>query len=193
MNFIPTKIEDLIVIEPKVYTDDRGYFYETYKKRELESYLGYTVNFFQGNESKSTFGVLRGLHFQAPPYAQTKLVRVIQGSVLDVAVDIRKGSKTYGQHITVELSEYNKRQLFIPKGFAHGFVVLSDEAIFSYQVDNYYNKESEGGILFNSSELNVNWQIETKNLKLSSKDKLLSNFKDFTSPFSITEKYYESF
>lgn len=193
MNFIPTKIEDLIVIEPKVYTDDRGYFYETYKKRELESYLGYTVNFIQGNESKSTFGVLRGLHFQAPPYAQTKLVRVIQGSVLDVAVDIRKGSKTYGQHITVELSEYNKRQLFIPKGFAHGFVVLSDEAIFSYQVDNYYNKESEGGILFNSSELNVNWQIETKNLKLSSKDKLLSNFKDFTSPFSITEKYYESF
>ena len=193
MNFMPTKIEDLIVIEPKVYTDDRGYFYETYKKRELESYLGYTVNFIQGNESKSTFGVLRGLHFQAPPYAQTKLVRVIQGSVLDVAVDIRKGSKTYGQHITVELSEYNKRQLFIPKGFAHGFVVLSDEAIFSYQVDNYYNKESEGGILFNSSELNVNWQIETKNLKLSSKDKLLSNFKDFTSPFSITEKYYESF
>ena len=193
MNFIPTKIEDLIVIEPKVYTDDRGYFYETYKKRELESYLGYTVNFIQGNESKSTFGVLRGLHFQAPPYAQTKLVRVIQGSVLDVAVDIRKGSKTYGQHITTELSEYNKRQLFIPKGFAHGFVVLSDEAIFSYQVDNYYNKESEGGILFNSSELNVNWQIETKNLKLSSKDKLLSSFKDFTSPFSITEKYYESF
>ena len=193
MNFIPTKIEDLIVIEPKVYTDDRGYFYETYKKRELESYLGYTVKFIQGNESKSTFGVLRGLHFQAPPYAQTKLVRVIQGSVLDVAVDIRKGSKTYGQHITVELSEYNKRQLFIPKGFAHGFVVLSDEAIFSYQVDNYYNKESEGGILFNSSELNVNWQIETKNLKLSPKDKLLSNFKDFTSPFSITEKYYESF
>lgn len=188
MNFMRTEIEDLIVIEPKVYTDDRGYFYETYKKRELESYLGYTVNFIQGNESKSTFGVLRGLHFQAPPYAQTKLVRVIQGSVLDVAVDIRKGSKTYGQHITVELSEYNKRQLFIPKGFAHGFVVLSDEAIFSYQVDNYYNKESEGGILFNSSELNVNWQIETKNLKLSSKDKLLSNFKDFTSPFSITEK-----
>ena len=193
MNFIPTKIEDLIVIEPKVYTDDRGYFYETYKKRELESYLGYTVNFIQGNESKSTFGVLRGLHFQAPPYAQTKLVRVIQGSVLDVAVDIRKGSKTYGQHVALELSEYNKRQLFIPKGFAHGFVVLSDEAIFSYQVDNYYNKESEGGILFNSSELNVNWQIETKNLKLSSKDKLLSNFKDFTTPFSITEKYYESF
>jgi len=193
MNFIPTKIEDLIVIEPKVYTDDRGYFYETYKKRELESYLGYAVNFIQGNESKSTFGVLRGLHFQAPPYAQTKLVRVIQGSVLDVAVDIRKGSKTYGQHVALELSEYNKRQLFIPRGFAHGFAVLSDEAIFSYQVDNYYNKESEGGILFNSSELNVNWQIETKNLKLSPKDKLLSNFKDFTSPFSITEQYYESF
>ncbi len=193
MNFMRTEIEDLIVIEPKVYTDDRGYFYENYKKRELESYLGYAVNFIQGNESKSTFGVLRGLHFQAPPYAQTKLVRVIQGSVLDVAVDIRKGSKTYGQHVATELSEYNKRQLFIPKGFAHGFVVLSDEAIFSYQVDNYYNKESEGGILFNSSELNVNWQIETKNLKLSPKDKILPNFKDFTSPFSITEQYYESF
>ena len=193
MNFIRTEIEDVIIVEPKVYTDDRGYFYETYKKGELESFLGYSVNFIQGNESKSTFGVLRGFHFQAPPFAQTKLVRVIQGSVLDVAVDIRNGSKTYGKHVAVELSEYNKMQLFIPRGFAHGFVVLSDEAIFSYQVDNYYNKESEGGILFNSSELDVNWQIETKNFKLSSKDEILSNFKDLTSPFSITEKYYESF
>lgn len=192
MNFIRTEIEDVIIIEPKVYTDDRGYFYETYKKEELESFLGYSVNFIQGNESKSTFGVLRGLHFQAPPFAQTKLVRAIQGSVLDVAVDIRKGSKTYGKHVAVELSEYNKRQLYIPRGFAHGFVVLEDEAIFSYQVDNYYNKESEGGILFNAPELDVNWQIETKNVKLSPKDEILPNIKDFTSPFFITEKYYES-
>lgn len=192
MKFIRTDIEDAVIVEPKVFNDDRGYFYENYKKKELDSFLGYKVDFIQANESKSTLGVVRGLHFQAPPFAQTKLVRVIKGSVLDIAVDIRKGSKTYGKFVAIELNEENKRQLFIPKGFAHGFVVLSDEAIFAYKVDNYYDKSSEGGIRFNSPELNIDWRLDLDALKLSSKDHVLPSLSEFNSPFSIKDNYYES-
>jgi len=142
MKFSRAEISDVIIIEPKVFSDERGYFFESFKQNELNEFLGYDVNFCQDNESKSSYGVLRGLHYQEPPFAQSKLVRIIQGSVLDVAVDIRQDSPTFGKHIAIELSEENKRQLFIPKGFAHGFVVLSENAIFSYKVDNYYNGES---------------------------------------------------
>lgn len=192
MKFIRTDIDDVIIVEPKVFNDDRGYFYENYKKTELDSFLGYKVDFIQGNESKSTSGVVRGLHFQAPPFAQTKLVRVIKGSVLDIAVDIRKGSETYGKFVAIELNEVNKRQLFIPRGFAHGFVVLSEEAIFAYKVDNYYDKSSEGGIRFNSPELNIDWKMDLDALKLSSKDHVLPSLSEFNSPFSINDNYFES-
>ena len=192
MKFIRTDIEDAVIVEPKVFNDDRGYFYENYKKKELDSFLGYKVDFIQANESKSTLGVVRGLHFQAPPFAQTKLVRVIKGSVLDIAVDIRKGSETYGNFVAIELNEVNKRQLFIPRGFAHGFVVLSEEAIFAYKVDNYYDKSSEGGIRFNSPELNIDWRMDLDALKLSSKDHVLPSLSEFNSPFSINDNYYES-
>lgn len=192
MKFTRTKIQEVIIIEPKLFSDDRGYFYESYKKTELDSFLNFSVNFIQDNESKSNKGVVRGLHFQAPPFAQTKLVRVIKGSVLDIAVDIRNGSKTYGEFVAVELNESNKKQLFIPRGFAHGFVVLSDEAIFAYKVDNHYNKESEGGIRFNSPELEIDWKIEFDKLKLSPKDIVLPSFSEFISPFNITEDLYGS-
>ena len=170
MKFIKTDIEDVVIIEPKVFEDDRGYFVETFRKDKLEEFLGYRVNFVQDNESKSTFGVLRGLHYQLPPFAQTKLVRVISGRVLDVAVDIRKGSPTFGKHIAVELSSKNKRQLFIPRGFAHGFLVLSSEAIFSYKVDNYYSPSFDRGILYSDESLGIDWKIDKNELVLSSKD-----------------------
>ena len=170
MKFSRAEIPDIIIIEPDVFTDERGYFFESFKQNELNKFLTYDVNFCQDNESKSTYGVLRGLHYQKPPFAQAKLVRVIQGSVLDVAVDIRKDSPTFGKHISIELNDKNKKQLFIPRGFAHGFVVLSETAVFAYKVDNYYNKESDRGIAFNDSELGIDWKIDDENLQISYKD-----------------------
>ena len=171
MKFSRLEIPDIIVVEPSVYKDERGYFFESFKQNELNEFLGYDVNFCQDNESKSTYGVLRGLHYQEPPFAQAKLVRVIQGSVLDVAVDIRKDSPTFGKHISIELNDQNKKQLFIPRGFAHGFVVLSEIAVFGYKVDNYYNKEFDRGIAFDDSVLNINWRLKQSHLKISLKDR----------------------
>lgn len=170
MEFIKTHISDILICKPKVILDQRGYFYESYKKSGLEDFIGYPLNFIQDNEAKSTKGVLRGLHYQLPPFAQTKLVRVIQGSVLDIVVDIRKDSPTFGKHLAIELNDENKLQLLVPKGFAHGYVVLSDTAIFSYKVDNYYNKESERGIIYNDKQLNINWNFPVNELIISEKD-----------------------
>ena len=171
MNFIKTDIPEVIIIEPKVFGDDRGYFVETFRADKLEEFLGFQVNFCQDNESKSKKGVLRGLHYQLPPFAQSKLVRVIKGRVLDIAVDIRKGSPTFGEYVAVELSGDNKKQLFIPKGFAHGFLVLEDDTIFSYKVDNYYAPEFDRGIAYNDSDIGINWQLSADELILSDKDK----------------------
>ena len=171
MKFSRAEIPDIIIIQPDVFTDERGYFFESFKQNELNKFLGYDVNFCQDNESKSTYGVLRGLHYQESPFAQAKLVRVIQGSVLDVAVDIRKDSPTFGKPISIELNDQNKKQLFIPKGFAHGFVVLSETAIFAYKVDNYYNKGSDRGIAFNDPGLGIDWKINNQDLQISLKDK----------------------
>jgi len=170
MTFTRTDISDVIIIDPKVHGDERGYFVETFRADKLEAFLGFSVPFCQDNESKSSYGVLRGLHYQLPPYAQTKLVRVIEGEVLDVAVDIRAGSPTFGQHVAVRLSGENKRQLFIPRGFAHGFVVLSDTCTFAYKVDNYYSPECDRGIAFNDPALNIDWIVEHSVLQLSAKD-----------------------
>lgn len=170
MNFTRLKIHDLILIKPNYHIDDRGYFAETYRKDLFEDFIGEEVDFIQDNESQSSKGVLRGLHFQIPPYSQSKLVRVIKGSVLDVAVDIRKSSKTFGKYISVELSDQNNYQLFIPKGFAHGFVVLSDFAIFSYKVDNIYSSKHDRGIVFNDKDLNIDWKLDSKSILLSEKD-----------------------
>lgn len=175
MNFIQTDIKDVIIVEPKIFTDSRGYFFETYvKKRYIEN--GIKVDFIQDNESKSSYGVIRGLHYQTPPFAQSKLVRVISGKVLDVAVDIRKSSPTFGKYVAVELSDENKRQLFIPVGFAHGFAVLSDEVIFAYKCDNYYNPSSERGIKFDDDFLSIDWKIPKEKMIISDKDRLLPNF-----------------
>lgn len=170
MNYIPTKIEGVWVIEPKVFKDARGYFFEAFKKEEFESHVG-PVQFIQDNESKSTYGVLRGLHYQKGEYSQAKLVRVIRGKVLDVAVDLRRSSPTFGQHVAVELSEENKRQFFIPRGFAHGFLVLSEEAVFTYKVDNVYAPQAEASILFSDPALNIQWPIEKESVVMSEKDK----------------------
>ena len=170
MKFSRAEIPDIIIIEPKVFSDERGCFFESFKQNELNEFLGYDINFCQDNESKSSHGVLRGLHYQEPPFAQAKLVRVIQGSVLDVTVDIRKNSPTFGKHISIELNDQNKKQLFKPRGFSHVFVVLSEIAIFTYKVDNYYNKESDRGIAFNDSELGIDWKIDDENLQISYKD-----------------------
>jgi len=171
MQFTRTKIEDVIIIDPVVHGDERGYFVETYRQDKLEAFLGFKVDFCQDNESKSAIGVFRGLHYQLPPSAQTKLVRVIKGRVLDVAVDIRKGSPTFGQYVAVELSEENKRQLFVPRGFAHGFVVLEDDTVFAYKVDNYYSPENDRGIAFDDPAIGIDWQIDPSMLKLSEKDR----------------------
>lgn len=165
-----TAIPDVIIIDPVVHGDERGYFVETFRADKLESFLGFKVPFCQDNESKSSYGVLRGLHYQLPPFAQTKLVRVIEGEVLDVAVDIRKGSPTYGHHVAVRLSGENKRQMFIPRGFAHGFVVLSDTCTFAYKVDNYYSPECDRGIAFDDPSLKIDWIVDTLKLQLSAKD-----------------------
>ncbi|MGV8947592.1 MAG: dTDP-4-dehydrorhamnose 3,5-epimerase [Lutibacter sp.] len=178
MKFIKTNIPDIFLCEPKIFNDDRGYFFESFKKETFEKFTGSSVNFCQDNEAKSTKGVLRGLHYQLPPYAQSKLVRVISGKVLDIAVDIRKGSVTFGQYVAMELSGENKRQLFIPAGFAHGYVVLSDVAVFSYKVDNYYNKDSERGIIFNDKELQIDWKLPLNELIISEKDKIQPSFKN---------------
>lgn len=190
MKFSRANIKDLVIIEPKIFNDSRGYFSETFRQDTLEDFLGYSVNFCQENESKSVKGVLRGLHYQIAPFAQSKLVRVIKGSVLDVAVDIRKESSTFGQYDVVELNETNKKQLFIPKGFAHGFVVLSDEVIFSYKVDNYYNPEAERGILYNDKNLNIDWVLNANQFILSEKDKTLPKLEN-AEVFSVNDINYE--
>lgn len=178
MKFIRQSIPDIILVEPTTITDGRGYFSETFRRDLFEKEIGYSINFIQDNESKSTNGVLRGLHFQLPPYAQNKLVRVIKGNVLDVAVDIRKSSPTFGEHVAIELNEDNKYQLLIPRGFAHGFVVLSEYTIFSYKVDNYYSSSNERGIAFDDKQLSINWIVSKKNLKLSKKDRNYPNLLD---------------
>jgi len=191
MNFIRTEISEVIIIEPKIYGDERGYFVETFRQDKLDEFLGYKIDFCQDNESKSKKGVLRGLHYQLHPFAQTKLVRVIKGKVLDVAVDIREGSPTFGKYISVILSGDNKKQLLIPRGFAHGFVVLEDETIFSYKVDNYYSPENDRGIFFNDIDLGIDWNLDKDELILSEKDEtqpLLNKAKEL---FEYGINYYE--
>lgn len=172
MKIIKTKLDDVVLLEPKVFGDDRGYFVETFRQDKFEEAIGYKVNFIQDNESKSSFGVLRGLHYQLPPFSQSKLVRVIKGSVIDVAVDMRKGSPTFGNHVAVELSGENKRQLFVPRGFAHGFVVTSPTAVFAYKVDNYYAPEYDRGVAYNDPAIDVSWGVDFEKLLLSEKDKM---------------------
>ena len=183
MKFIKTSIEGLMIIEPRVFGDERGYFLENYNEKEFEKVIG-KVSFAQDNESKSYKGVLRGLHFQKPPFAQAKLVRCIEGKVLDVAVDIREGSNTYGQHVAFELSGENKKQVFIPRGFAHGFLVLSDTATFAYKVDNTYAPEFDAGIRWNDKELNIQWGMEDREVMISTKDAELPFLSEFESPFN---------
>jgi len=170
MEFEKQSIPEVILIKPTMFGDDRGYFSETFRQDKFEKAVGHSVNFLQDNESKSSKGVFRGLHFQLPPYAQSKLVRVIEGSVLDIAVDIRSGSPTFGQYVMAELNDQNKHQLFVPRGFAHGFVVLSETAIFSYKVDNYYSPENDRGLAYDDEQLNIDWTIPKEQLKLSEKD-----------------------
>lgn len=190
MKFIRTHIQDVIIIEPQVFEDERGYFFETFRADTLEEFLGHPIHFCQDNESKSSYGVLRGLHYQIPPFAQTKLVRVIKGSVLDVAVDIRRGSPTFGKYVAVELNDKNKRQLFIPRGFAHGYVVCEDDTIFAYKVDNYYSPDHERGIAFNDEDVQIDWKLPADSLILSSKDKRLPALKDVTDVFEFGVDYY---
>ncbi len=182
MEVIPTCIDGVVILNPKVFTDSRGYFFESFSQREFEELVG-NVNFVQDNQSKSTKGVIRGLHFQRPPYSQAKLVRCVQGRVLDVAVDLRKSSPTYGKHVAVELTEDNHLQLFIPRGFAHGFAVLSDEAVFQYKCDNYYHPEADGGISLLDTSLGIDWRIDTAGAILSDKDTRHPLLKDFSTPF----------
>ena len=190
MNFIRTNIPDVIIIEPTVHGDHRGYFVETFRADKLEDFLGYKLNFGQDNESKSSKGVLRGLHYQLVPHAQTKLVRVISGRVLDVAVDIRRNSPTFGQHVAVELTADNKKQLLVPRGFAHGFVVLEDDTIFAYKVDNYYSPECDRGIAFDDPVLNIDWILKTEELKLSDKDTKQPKLNETNDLFEFGVDYY---
>ncbi len=191
MEFIKQFIPEVVLIKPIIFGDDRGYFVETFRQDKFEEALGYKVDFCQDNESKSSKGVLRGLHFQLPPFAQSKLVRVIAGKVLDVAVDIRRGSPTYGQYVMAELSADNKHQLFVPRGFAHGFVVLSDTAIFSYKVDNYYAPEQDRGLAFDDPDLNIDWHLLKGMLQLSDKDKKQPKLADLPTCFEYGVNYYE--
>lgn len=192
MNVIKTAIEGVVIIEPRVFTDARGYFFESFSQREFEEKVR-KINFVQDNESMSSYGVMRGLHFQRPPYTQSKLVRCVKGSVLDVAVDIRKGSPTYGQHVAVELSEENHLQFFVPRGFAHGFAVLSETAIFQYKCDNFYAPQADGGISIKDDSLGIDWKIPTENALLSEKDLKHELLKDFDSPFEYSESLYPEF
>lgn len=182
MNVIKTEIEGVVIIEPKIWPDSRGYFFESYNERVFDEAVG-RVRFVQDNESCSSRGVMRGLHFQRPPHTQAKLVRCVRGRVLDVAVDIRKGSPTYGKHVAVELSEENHRQFFVPRGFAHGFAVLSDTAVFQYKCDNYYAPQSDGGISILDTSLGIDWQISLQEALLSDKDTRHPLLADFDSPF----------
>lgn len=184
MEVIKTSIDGVVIIEPRIFRDERGYFFESFSQREFDEKVGH-IDFVQDNESMSVYGVMRGLHFQRPPYAQSKLVRCVRGKVLDVAVDIRVGSATYGQHVAVELSEENHRQIFIPKGFAHGFSVLSKEAVFQYKCDNFYHPESDGGISILDDSIGIDWQIPAESAILSKKDTAHPLLKDFESPFII--------
>ena len=190
MRVIETAIEGAIIIEPKVFSDDRGYFFESFSQKEFEEKVFNTV-FVQDNESKSTYGVLRGLHFQKMPYAQSKLVRVVKGKVLDVAVDIRKGSPTFGQHVAVELTEDNHRQFFVPRGFAHGFVVLTDEVIFQYKCDNFYAPQHEGAIAWDDPDLGIDWKVSSEDILLSDKDRCHPRLKDAEWLFDYDEDLYK--
>lgn len=192
MEVIKTAIDGVVIIEPKVFKDARGYFFESFSQREFEEKVR-KVNFVQDNESMSSYGVMRGLHFQCPPYTQSKLVRCVKGRVLDVAVDIRKGSPTYGKHVAVELSEDNHRQFFVPRGFAHGFVVLSETAVFQYKCDNFYAPEADGGINIKDESLGIDWQIAMEDALLSEKDLKHLCLKDFDSPFDYNENLYPEF
>lgn len=195
MEVIKTDIDGVLIIEPKVFGDARGYFFESFSQREFDEkvapILGHTINFVQDNESMSSYGVMRGLHFQRPPYTQSKLVRCVKGAVLDVALDIRKGSLTYGQHVAVELTEENHRQFFVPRGFAHGFAVLSETAVFQYKCDNFYAPQADGGINILDDSLGIDWRIPTDKAILSEKDTKHALLKDFDSPFTISEDLYK--
>ena len=189
MEVIKTAIEGLVIIEPKVFKDARGYFFESFSQREFEEKVR-KVNFVQDNESMSSYGVMRGLHFQRPPFTQSKLVRCVKGRVLDVAVDIRKGSPTYGQHVAVELSEDNHRQFFVPRGFAHGFAVLSETAIFQYKCDNFYAPQNEGAIAWDDPDLAIDWRVPADKVILSEKDKAHPRLKDAEWLFDYNENLY---
>lgn len=194
MEIIKTAIKDVLIIEPRVFKDARGYFFESFSKREFDEkvtpILGHSINFVQDNESMSRRGVMRGLHFQCPPFTQSKLVRCVRGAVLDVAVDIRKDSPTYGQHVAVELTEENHRQFFVPRGFAHGFAVLSDIAVFQYKCDEFYHPEADGGISIVDNSLGIDWKISDAEAILSEKDTKHSMLKEFESPFDINVSLY---
>ena len=189
MNIIQTSIPGVVIIEPRLFKDDRGYFFESFSERDFNTQVR-EVKFVQDNESMSSYGVMRGLHFQRPPYTQSKLVRCVKGAVLDVAVDIRKGSPTYGQHVAVELTEENHRQFFVPRGFAHGFAVLSKTAIFQYKCDNFYHPEADGGISILDDSLGIDWRIPTDHAILSEKDTKHPLLKDFDSPFDFNLSLY---
>lgn len=189
MNVIKTNIEGVVIIQPRLYKDERGYFFESYNQKEFDEKV-HPIHFVQDNESMSSYGVMRGLHFQRPPFTQSKLVRCVKGAVLDVAVDIRKGSPTYGQHVAVELTEDNHRQFFIPKGFAHGFSVLTEKAVFQYKCDNFYAPQYDGGISILDDSLGIDWKIPTEHAILSDKDTKHELIKDFDSPFDINVSLY---
>lgn len=189
MEVIKTRLDGVLVIEPRIFSDERGYFFESYSKCEFDEKVGH-IDFVQDNESMSSYGVMRGLHFQRPPFTQSKLVRCVRGTVLDVAVDIRRGSLTYGLHVAVELSEENHWQFFIPRGFAHGFAVLSPVAVFQYKCDNFYAPQSDGGIQLCDASLGIEWRIPTGKAILSDKDRHHPSFADFESPFDIDDDLY---
>ena len=197
INVIKTEIDGVVIIEPKVFGDTRGYFFESFSERDFNEamtpILGHGIKFVQDNESMSSYGVMRGLHFQTMPYTQSKLVRCVKGAVLDVAVDIRKGSPTYGQHVAVELTEDNHRQFFVPRGFAHGFAVLSETAVFQYKCDNFYAPANDGGVSIVDDSLGIDWRIPVEKALLSEKDTKHDLLKDFDSPFSIDINLYPEF
>ncbi|MBI5206796.1 MAG: dTDP-4-dehydrorhamnose 3,5-epimerase [Candidatus Firestonebacteria bacterium] len=188
MKFIKTEIPEVVIIEPKIWDDERGLFFESFRNDLFDRNIK-KINFVQDNESISKYGSLRGLHFQLPPFAQSKLVRVIKGKIIDVAIDIRKGSPTFAKFVTIELSENNKKQIFIPRGFAHGFIVISEECILNYKVDNYYSKESERGIIYSDKTLNIDWRINKKDIVLSEKDKILPDLYN-TEMFNYSDSLY---
>ena len=192
MNVIKTSIDGVVIIEPRIFKDARGYFFESFNQEEFEKKVCHT-RFVQDNESMSVYGVMRGLHFQRPPFTQSKLVRCVKGAVLDVALDIRKGSSTYGEHVAVELTEDNHRQFFVPRGFAHGFAVLSQTAVFQYKCDNFYVPEADGGVSIVDSSLSIDWKIDADKALLSEKDAKHALLKDFNSPFSIDMDLYPEF